>query len=154
MNKIIGYLNLVGVLALMGLCVVQWGVNSRLDGVDRQLSKSLEEQIDKVADQEKTLKQDATDLEDVRQRLAISEGALRDCQAKAAAAVAQGNAVTAQRDQLKADLDKCTAAVAARDDALKQANEQVQRLAGERDDAVKRFNDLAEKYNALSKGGK
>ena len=64
---------------------------------------------------------------------------------------AQLAAVTRERDQLRATLDKWVAAVTERDAALKQADKEIQALVSERDGAVAKFNELAGKYNSLVK---
>jgi septal ring factor EnvC (AmiA/AmiB activator) len=138
MNRIIQYLNLFGVLALAVLCAAQWQTNGQLNGDVNRLDKTRIDQAAKIADQDATLKQTTADLDDSRQRLSISESDLKDATAKLAA-------ITAERDQLKANLQKWVAAVAARDDAIRK-------LSSDRDEAVKKYNDLVGKYNALATG--
>ena len=130
MNRFLSIFNCLGVAVLAVLCAVQWQANSRLENNVEQLDKTRIEQSAKIAQQESTLKDDAADLEDLRQRLSMSESELK-------------TAVT-QAGQLKTALDKWKA-------ALKQAGEQIQKLAGERNEAIQKFNDLADKYNSLVK---
>ena len=137
MNRFFAIFNGLGVGVLAVLCAVQWQANSRLGNNVEQLDKTRIEQSAKIAQQESTLKDDAADLEDLRQRLSMSESQLQK-------AVAEGT-------RLKAALDKWMAAVKLRDVALKQAGEQIQKLAGERNEAIQKFNDLADKYNGLVK---
>lgn len=144
MMRIITGSNLVGVLILAVLCAVQWKSDSDLNHEVDRLRQLSADQSAKIDDQDKSLKQDAADLDDLRQRLAASQDALKDTQVKL-------TATTAERDQLKTAVDKWTTAVATRDDAIKQANAQIQKLSTDRDDAVKKFNDLADKYNDVVK---
>jgi chromosome segregation ATPase len=144
MMRIFSSANLAGVLILAIVCAVQWKSDSDLSHEVDRLQQLSADQSAKIDDQDKSLKQDAADLDDLRQRLAASQDALKDTQDKLTAA-------TAERDQLKAAVDKWTAAVASRDDAIKQANAQIQKLSADRDDAVKKFNDLADKYNDVVK---
>ncbi|MGD0388053.1 MAG: hypothetical protein ABSC42_03775 [Tepidisphaeraceae bacterium] len=130
MNRFFSIFNCLGVGVLAVLCAVQWQANSRLENNVEQLDKTRIEQSAKIAQQESTLKDDAADLEDLRQRLSMSESELQ-------------NSVV-EEGRLKTALDKWKA-------ALKQAGEQIQKLAGERNQAIQRFNDLADKYNALIK---
>ena len=130
MNRFFSIFNCLGVGVLAVLCVVQWKANSRLENNVEQLDKTRIEQSAKIAEQERTLKDDAADLEDLRQRLSMSESELKKAVAEAG--------------RLKTALDKWKA-------ALKQAGEQIQKLAGERNEAIQKFNDLADKYNALVK---
>jgi septal ring factor EnvC (AmiA/AmiB activator) len=143
MNRLIEYLNLFGIIALAVLCAAQWQTNGQLNHDVERLDQMRIEQTAKIAEQDATLKQTSSDLDDSRQRLSISESALKDAEVKLAVAAAE-------RDQLKANLAKWTAALAARDDAIRK-------LSAERNDAIQKFNDLANKYNALvpgSSGGK
>jgi chromosome segregation ATPase len=127
MNRIIQNLNLVGILAIAVLSATQWRDIERLD--QTRIAQSA-----KINEQQTTLKQTTSDLGDTRQRLSISESSLQETKTTLAT-------TTFERDQLKANLQKWTAAVAARDAAI-------QKLSAERNDAVKKFNDLVTKYNA------
>jgi septal ring factor EnvC (AmiA/AmiB activator) len=139
MNRLIQNLNLLGIIALAVLLAAQWQTNSQLNHDVDQLNRTRIKQTAKIAEQDMTLKQTSADLDDSRERLSISESALQETKAKLAA-------MTSERDQLKANLQKWTAAVAARDVAL-------QKLSTERNDAIQRFNDLVTKYNALESNG-
>jgi chromosome segregation ATPase len=147
MNRFFLIFNFLGVAVLCVLCAAQWQTNSRLENNVERLDKTRIKQSAKIAEQATTLKDDAADLNDLRQRLSMSESELKD-------AVAERDRFAAEGRQLKAALDKWMAAVAARDAALRQAGDQIQRLSNERNDAVRKFNDLAEKYNALASNGK
>ncbi len=137
MNRFLAIFNGLGVGVLAVLCAVQWQANSRLENIVEQLDKTRIEQSAKIAEQDRTLKDNAADLEDLRQRLSMSESQLEKA--------------TAEGTQLKATLAKWMAAVKERDAALKQAGERIQKLAGERNEAIQKFNDLADKYNSLVK---
>jgi chromosome segregation ATPase len=147
MNRFFLIFNFLGVGVLCVLCAVQWRTNSRLENNVRQLDETRIEQSEKISGQEMTLKEDAGDLSDLRQRLSMSESELNN-------AVAERDRFAAEGKQLKAALDKWMAAVAARDAALRQAGDQIQKLSSERNDAVLKFNDLAGKYNALVSNAK
>jgi septal ring factor EnvC (AmiA/AmiB activator) len=135
MNRFIEYLNLFGIVALALLCAAQWQTNSRLNHNAERLERARIEQAAKITEQDTSLKQTTTDLDDSRQRLSIAESALKDAKAILAA-------ITIERDQLKANLQKWATAVAVRDDAIRK-------LSAERNDAIQKFNDLANKYNAM-----
>lgn len=147
MNRFFLIFNFLGVAVLCVLCAVQWHTNSRLESTVEQLDKTRTEQTAKIAEQETALKDDAADLEDLRQRLSMSESELKT-------AVAGRDRFAAEGKQLKAALDRWIAAVAARDSALRQAGDQIHKLLNERNDAVQKFNDLAGKYNALVSNAK
>jgi chromosome segregation ATPase len=138
------YLNFVGVIALAILCSFQWQTNSRLNLETQSLEKTKLEQAATIDQQDRTIKNDAADLDDLRMRLSLSETALAEADQKVATD-------EAELKQLKAALDKWVAAVAQRDQALKQAGSEIQKVANERNDAILKFNDLAGKYNAVVK---
>jgi septal ring factor EnvC (AmiA/AmiB activator) len=139
MNRMLQWFNLLGVAALAGLCVVQWSVNRRVNLEAAALEQTRISQAAKIAEQDKTIHDQAADLDDFRQRLELSETELTDTLMKL-------NVVRADRDRLKSELDKWVAAVAQRDQTIKQAVVDIQKLVAERDDLVK-------KYNALVSGG-
>jgi septal ring factor EnvC (AmiA/AmiB activator) len=150
-NRILQAVNGVGVLLLVGLCALQWQDNRRLAADNNRLTQTTRDQAAKMADQDKTLAADAIDLADLRQQLGDSE--LKQKQAESARA-----RVTAQRDQLSAQvaadqsaLNSWKGAVAQRDQVIAQAAQQQQTLAHQRDDVIGRFNDLANRYNSLVK---
>jgi chromosome segregation ATPase len=137
MNRALSILNFLGIAALAVLCAVQWQANSHLLSNVDQLQHITQDQAAQISDQTITLKQNAEDLTDLRDRLATSESDLA--------------AATGQIAKLKSSLDQWMQAVKDRDAALKNAGVLVQSFAAQRNDAIKRFNDLADKYNALVK---
>ena len=151
MRWFIQILNFLGVLALAGLCCVQWQTNRRVNFAAIDLEKTRLTQLAKIEEQEKTIKGYTADLDDFRRRLQLSESALKESEDKFNALAIQRDQLLAERDQLKAALAKWAAAVAERDATIKQAAAQIEKLAADRNDAVAKFNDLAEKYNALVK---
>ena len=151
MNRFLQYFNFIGIVALAVLCSAQWRTNRRLNLEIFDLEKIRLDQLAKINEQDKSIKGYVADLDELRQRLTLSESALKESQEKFAALATDRDKVIAERDALKTSLDKFTAAVAERDAALKQADEQIEKLAADRDDAVSKFNDLADKYNAVVK---
>jgi septal ring factor EnvC (AmiA/AmiB activator) len=163
--KILGYFNLLGVIALAVLCGFQWEANRRANLREVALDKIRQEQTQKIAEQDRTIKGYIADLDDFRHRLERTEAALKQIENQLAtvsgerdrAAAARDQAV-AERDQLlterekfKETLAKWMAAVGERDEALKKASSEVQALGKDRNEAVMKFNDLAVKYNGLVK---
>jgi septal ring factor EnvC (AmiA/AmiB activator) len=144
MNRFFSIFNFLGVAAMGVLCCAQWQTNDRLENSVQRLDQTRIEQSAKIADQERTLKDDAADLDDLRQRLSMSESELQTT-------IAQRDHFAVEDKQLKAALDKWIAAVKERDAALQKAGDLIQKLAAERNDAIVKFNDLADKYNALVK---
>jgi chromosome segregation ATPase len=144
MSRVLQWFNLLGVAALAGLCVVQWSVNRRVNLEAVALEQTRISQAAKIAEQEKTIHDQAADLDDFRQRLELSETELADAFAKL-------TAMRVDRDRLKTELDKWVAAVAQRDQAIKQAIVAIQKLVAERDDLVKKYNALVTAENAGTK---
>jgi SMC interacting uncharacterized protein involved in chromosome segregation len=130
-------LNFLGVFVLAVLLCIQWRINSRLEADDLRLDQLRIEQSAKIADQDISLKQNAADLDDFRQRLSMSESSLKS-------AIIERDKLAELVDQLRKMLDQWKAAVAARDQAIQQ-------LIAQRNDAITKFNALADKYNASVK---
>ena len=82
--KFIGYFNIPGVMSLAVLCAVQWQVNRRINLQAIDLEKTRQEQVLKIAEQDRTIKGYASDLEDFRRRLEQSDAALREAETKIA----------------------------------------------------------------------
>jgi chromosome segregation ATPase len=140
MNRVLQWVNFVGVLALACLCVVQWKVNRRLNLETADLERVRIVQDAKISEQSKTIRDQAADLDEFRTRVRLSEDALADAERKL-------RALQAERDRLATSLNQYAAAVTQRDAVIKQA-------AAEIEEAVKKFNDLATKYNGLVQAGK
>lgn len=149
MSRVLQILNLLGVLALAGLCAQQWQVNRRLNLHAIDLEKTRLQQIAEIDEKNRTIKGYAADLDDFRQRLTLSEAALKESEEQFHRVADERDKLVAERDQLKGALDKFKAALAERDAALSKASQQIQQLSADRNDAVKKFNDLAAKYNAI-----
>ena len=137
MNSFLSIFNFVGIGAMAILCAIQWQINGRLDNRARQLDQTRIEQSTKIDEQTRTLKDDAADMEDLRERLTAAESELDK-------AIAQRNQIALENKELAGALEKWMAAVKARDAALSEVLKQ-------RNDAIAKFNDLAGKYNKLVK---
>lgn len=151
MSRLIQFINLIGVCALAVLCASQWQTNRQLNLDVLRLEKARQANESKIAEQEIAIRGYAADLDDFRDRLARSDAALKETNAKLSATAEERDRLLGERDQLKAAIDKWAAAVSERDAALKRAGEKMNSIATERNDAVGKFNDLAAKYNGLVK---
>jgi chromosome segregation ATPase len=140
-SRTLQVLNLLGVLAMAGLCVVQWQTNSRLGEDVTNLELTRRQLTAHIAEQDQRIAEDAADLDDFRQRLMLAESEMKDLQAKL-------TTVTMQRDQLKAAVDAYAAAVAERDKAIALQSADIKKLITERDQLAAQYNDLAKKFNA------
>jgi len=147
MNRVLQWVNLLGVLALAGLCGLQWDVNRRLNLETADLERRRIADEAKIDEQSKTIRDQAADLDEFRTRVRLSEDALADAEKKL-------RAMQADRDRLATSQRLYAAAVTQRDAVIKQAAAEIQEVLNDRNEAVKKFNDLAGKYNAMVQGGK
>jgi HAMP domain-containing protein len=137
MIRFLSTFNFAGVLALAILCAVQWRTNSRLENRVRALDQLAADQQAKIAGQTQTLKEDAADLDDLHERLSLSEKQLDETLAKL-------RQREAEVSQLQITLKSWMEAVEARDAALKQAGQEIQQMAAQRNEAIQKYNDLAQ----------
>lgn len=151
MNRFMQGFNFLGVLVLVGLCALQWQANRQANLQINSLIQIRIEQTAKIDEQNLTIRNQAADLDEFRQRLTLAESLLKETQDKLVAKTALCDRLITGQNQLKAALDTWMAAVAERDLALKHADEVIQKLVTERNQAVEKFNDLAGKYNTLVK---
>jgi chromosome segregation ATPase len=147
MNRVMQWINFLGVLAVALLCVVQWSVNRRLNLETADLERKQIALNAKVDEQSKTIRDQAADLEEFRTRVQLSEQALADAETKL-------RALHAERDRLESSRSLYASAVTQRDTVIKKAAAEIQQAWNDRNDAVKKFNDLAMKYNAMVQAGK
>jgi chromosome segregation ATPase len=151
MNRVFAVFNFFGILVLCVLCAIQWQVNSRVNSRAISLEEIRQQQATKLQANDKTITAYTSDLEDLRQRLSLSESQLKELDEKLSREIAERNQVAAERDDLKIALGKWMAALAERDKTINQARDQLQKLATERNDAVQKLDDLTDKYNKLVK---
>lgn len=149
MNRALGWINLVGVLSLSGLCVAQWQTNRGLNHEVAALGKLRLAHEEALAAQERDLKGAQADLERFREQVTLSAKRARESQETAKELESQVPRLTAERDRLQQAMNQWTAAVKLRDTRLFEAEEQIQRLATERNSVVERFNDLAARHEKL-----
>jgi chromosome segregation ATPase len=151
MNRAITILNTVGVLALATLCVFQWQTNRRVNLEASSLEKTRQEQAVKIAEQEKSLKGLAADLETFREQILRANAASQESDSKLLDLELAVRHLTAERDALKTNMEKWSAAVAERDETVKKANEQIKALAEERNTAIQKYNELAARFETAVK---
>ena len=158
MMRVVQWLNLLGVLALVVLCSQQWQVNRRLNLDNISLESLRIQQQTEIAEQSARIKADAADLDELRSKVMIDEAAIREAMLKITqleqsllVSETSRKQLAAERDALKSALAKWQTAVAQRDAALKDADQRLVKLLDDRNAAVLKFNDLATKYNDLVK---
>ena len=155
MNRMLQYLNFLGVFLLSLLCASQWKTNSSLAADLIAMHKQSDEQSATITTEAGTIKEDAADLDDYRQRLDAAETELKQLHSDLTKARSERDQATAERNQLKETLDKFVAALKVRDQSISQLtdvahkqDESIHQLEAVRDDAIKKYNDLVTKFNA------
>ncbi len=151
MNRFLQWFNLLGVLALAGLCAMQWQMNRQLNLDLNAAEKVRQRQTTRLDEQAKLLKGGASDLDGFREQLTRATKSLAETETKLTAVERQVQQLTNERDQLKTSVTGWAAAVTARDDQLKQAGADLKKLAEDRNASVLKFNELAGKQNELVK---
>jgi TolA-binding protein len=147
MTRWFNWLNLLGVGVLAVLCCQQWSANQRLSDSVAELHRTVQTQTAHIAEQDQQLKNAAADLDDLRQRLDISESARHADESKLTTLQSDRDRFAAQLGQTKKSLAAWTAACAARDAAIQQANTTISTLSARYVDAVTKYNDLVAKEN-------
>lgn len=149
MNRFLHWFNFLGVLALAALCVAQWRMNRTLNLALNEHQKISQQQVARLAEQERQIKGGASDLDSFRDKISAANTTMKEAEAMAAALAQQVKQLTNERDQLKSSITNWVAAVAARDERLKQSGADLAKLGNDRNDAVRKFNELATQQNKL-----
>jgi chromosome segregation ATPase len=147
MSRTLTRLNLVGVVALAGLCVFQWRTNRSLNLDINALQKSSQLQAVKITEQEKNLQGLSADLENFRGQLTRANAELRETSAKLQISERDNAQLTAERDQLKESIANWAAAVHVRDERIAEANHRIHEIGERLRDGAEKFNKLATRYN-------
>ncbi|HOX55943.1 MAG TPA: hypothetical protein P5205_03315 [Candidatus Paceibacterota bacterium] len=149
MNRFLRWFNFLGVLVLLGLCVVQWQANRRMQVELIRVDRAHREQESRLDQHLKTNEGQAQDLSRLQGHLSRLTGELEQTASQLAAAERQASQYAAQCEQLKSSVTNWAAAVAARDAQLRQNAAQLKQLAEARNAAVRQFNDLVGRYHQL-----
>jgi chromosome segregation ATPase len=151
MKRFFDFFNLLGIGVLTLLCFAQWSANGRLGRENDRLETIRLQQANILRTQEATIKGQAADLNEFRDRLTTAEAQLKKLALQLSEVTAQRDRAVMERDQLKAQLAQWQAAVKQRDALIEKAGTEIQALSKQRNDAVTQFNDLVARYNALAK---
>lgn len=150
MSRFLHWFNLLGVLALLGLCLVQWQNNRRLQVELIQAAQARREQESRLEQHLKTNEGQAQHVSRLQGHLSRLTGELEQTASQLAETRRQARQSAAQCGQLKSSVTNWAAAVAARDTQLRQSAAQLEELAEARNAAVRQFNDLVERYHQLA----
>jgi chromosome segregation ATPase len=149
MNRFLERLNLIGVLALAGLCVFQWRVNREVNTQVNRLQKTQFEQTAKIAEQQKTIAGQGMDLETFRAQLLASKSEEKQLSANLFDSERTNRQLDSQVGQLKESLTNWVAAVSERDKQLEHITANLKSLIEARDEAIEKYNTLAKTHNQL-----
>jgi chromosome segregation ATPase len=156
MNRFLQWFNLFGVVCLMALSAMQWNLNRLANVKAAHLETIRLQQVQDLADRDKTIQGLTSDLDDFRSRLTLAESQLKELEDKLYKMtqardqlIKQRDQLTAERDTLKKTLDEWVAAVTIRDQALRKAGDDMKKLAEQRNDVINQFNALAVRYNKV-----
>jgi chromosome segregation ATPase len=149
--KRLGWINLVGVLALAALCVVQWQRDRRLNLEINRLEKERLGQEGKIAEQEKAASGLSADLARFKEQFKEAHADASDARKTIREMEQRQDQLARERDQLKASVTNWAAAVTARDESLKQVNERLRENTLRLNESILKFNELATNYNASMK---
>lgn len=149
MNRMLQWINLVGVATLAAACALQWGRLRAADAENRRLDDIRLRQAGRIDEQAAQLAENAADLDAFRKRISSDEAALKTAAASIQAEQQKSARLLAERDRVAADLSSWKAAVAERDAAITLLNQLVQKTAGERDRAIGRSNATTQSTQAV-----
>ena len=161
--KRLGWINLLGVLALAVLCAVQWQRDRRLNLEINLLERGRLAQQEKISEQEKAAAGVSADLARFKEQFKEAHTDANDARKAVRDFEQKHEQIIRERDQLRMSVTNWSAAVTARDESLKQANERLRdttlrlnesilkfnELASNYQTSVQRFNDLATNYNSV-----
>lgn len=149
--KPMAWINLIGVLALAGLCAVQWQRDRRLNLQVNRLEKTRIEQEEKLSEQQKSAAGLAADLARFKDQFKEAHAEAVETRGQLRLGEQENAQLLRERDQLKASVTNWAAAVTARDESLREMNERLREAAVRLNESVLKFNDLATNYNASVK---
>jgi chromosome segregation ATPase len=142
-------INLVGVLALAGLCAFQWRQNRTTNLGLIQTEDARRKLAETVEQQKKDLQARTADLEEFRERLGAMTTQWKAGEEKYGLAERRGIQLESERDQLKTSISNWVQAVRVRDEQLQATQGQIKELMADRNQIVAKFNELAERHARL-----
>lgn len=151
MNRFIPYLNFIGVLVLAGICVTQWRQNRTLNLEVNQMQRTHQQETQKIAEQEKSIRGLTTDLTVLKEQFGQSHSNLTATRASLHKLEGASRQSALERDQLKESVTNWAAAVTARDERIQTANQEILSLSGQLNASIRKYNTLASNYNSTVK---
>jgi len=151
MNGGLKYLNLLGVVMLVVLCVVQWQRDRHLNLNVSRLDQIRTEQTTQINDQATALKGLNEDLGQLKTSLVAEQSLRQRVEQKAASVESANEQLVLERDQLKEAITNWSEAVVVRDQAMKQANARIEQLADQLNASIRKYNELVTNRNAAAK---
>lgn len=149
MSRRLQFFNLIGVVALAGLCVFQWRADRRLNLEVGRLEKMRIDNEQKIIEQQKTADGLGRDLAFFKEQFNQAHTDLAEVKGKLREEESLNERLQNERDQLRESITNWTQAVAERDARLKEANERIGELADKLNGAIRKYNELASNYNGV-----
>jgi chromosome segregation ATPase len=149
MNRRLQIANLVGVCALVLLCVFQWNRNRQSNLAAIHLEKVRQSQAKDLADQTNAIQGLTRDLAEFKERFSTTHAELAEGRDRIEKSNQERERLEIETSGLKTALTNWTEAVALRDARLKEANDQINDLASRLNESIRKFNGLATNYNAV-----
>ncbi len=146
--KRLGWINLLGVLALAALCAVQWQRDRRLNLEINLLERGRLAQQEKISEQEKAAAGISADLARFKEQFKEAHTDANDARKTIRELEQKHDQFARERAQLKMSVTNWSAAVTARDKSLKEANEHLRDTTVRLNESILKFNELASNYNA------
>lgn len=151
MSRRLQFVNLVGVLVLVAICLLQWRRDRALNHEFNQNEKIRLEQQEKITGQEKQLRGLTDDLTGLKEHLRRTQDELVEQRKKSQTLERDQLQLTTEHAALQESLTNWMAAVMLRDERLSNANERIRDLAEQLEASVLKFNELATNYNSVVK---
>ncbi len=149
--KAVTYLNLVGVLCLVGLCLAQWGRDRELNLELNRLRREAYSQSSRLEEQAKSSREQTADLGELKNHFesaALEKALLRE---KLRTAERDLHRLAEERDQFQNSVTQWIRAVVTRDERLKEAAAQIRQGEQELTVSIHKFNTLASNHNGVVK---
>ena len=149
MNRFLQWTNLAGVLVLCAVCIAQWRSSRALNLEINALEKQRIEHTGQLAEQDRTLKRQAADLEEFRDQLSRASTELQTARTRSRDLERELGHARSEAEQLKASVAEWAEAVRLRDDRIQEANARITEAADQLKDSVTKYNALASDYNEV-----
>ena len=151
MNRRLHLINLLGVVALVALCVLQWRRDRLLNLQMNQLENASQNQQQRIREQDEAARGLSGDLARFKEQFKSTHDELDEAVQKLRGSENENAKLAAEKVQLQETVTNWQKAVQQRDALVKEANDRIRGLSDDLNDSIRKFNELAQKYNAVVK---